>query len=76
MVLFHVVEGVAGRSPSGKLVVDPVKLQPMCRLGGITYGKVLELFDLPRPSGKGVKPAAAAAASGAAAVGAAAATGK
>lgn len=62
VVLFHIAEGVAGRSPSGKLVVDPVKLQPMCRMGGLTYGKVLELFELPRPSGKGVKPAGAAAA--------------
>ncbi len=56
VVLFHVAEGVAGRSPSGKLVVDPVKLQAMCRLGGLAYGKVTELFELPRPSGKGVKP--------------------
>jgi hypothetical protein len=37
VVRFHVHEGVAGRSPSGKVVVDPVKLQPVSRLGGNTY---------------------------------------
>jgi hypothetical protein len=51
--MFHIAQGVAGRSPTGKLVVDAAKLQPMCRLGGVTYGRVTELFDLPRPSGKG-----------------------
>jgi len=39
----------AGRSPSGKLVVDIEKYQPMCRLGGNTYGRTTGLFDLPRP---------------------------
>lgn len=24
-------------------------LKPICRLGGITYGRVTELFELPRP---------------------------
>ncbi len=67
--MFHIAEGVAGRSPSGKLVVEAARLQPMCRLGGVTYGRVTELFDLPRPSGRGAGAAgggggAAAAASG------------
>lgn len=39
----------AGSSPSGKLVVDLGKLQPMSRLGGNTYGRVSGCFDLPRP---------------------------
>lgn len=40
VVRFHVHEGVAGKSPSGKVVVDPVKLQPMSRLGGNTCALV------------------------------------
>jgi flavin reductase (DIM6/NTAB) family NADH-FMN oxidoreductase RutF len=60
VVLFHIADGVAGRSPSGKLVVDPTKLQPVCRLGGVTYGRVTELYDIPRPDKSGAYPAAAA----------------
>lgn len=36
VVKFHVHEGVAGKSPSGRTVVDPVKLKPISRLGGNT----------------------------------------
>jgi flavin reductase (DIM6/NTAB) family NADH-FMN oxidoreductase RutF len=39
----------AGKSPSGKLVVDINKYRPISRLGGNTYGRVSGLFDLPRP---------------------------
>ncbi|KAL4444869.1 hypothetical protein ABPG77_003919 [Micractinium sp. CCAP 211/92] len=49
VLLMHVHEGVAGRSPSGKLVVDIEKYQPMSRLGGNTYARTSGLFDLPRP---------------------------
>lgn len=56
--MLHIAEGVAGRSPTGKLVVDPVKLQPVCRLGGFTYGRVTELYDIRRPDKNGVYPAA------------------
>jgi hypothetical protein len=28
--------------------VDPGKLRPMSRLGGSTYGRVIEGFDVPR----------------------------
>lgn len=49
VVLMHVHEGVAGRSPSGKLVVDIDKYRPMSRLGGNTYARTSGLFDLPRP---------------------------
>uniref|UniRef100_A0A383W8H8 Flavin reductase like domain-containing protein n=1 Tax=Tetradesmus obliquus TaxID=3088 RepID=A0A383W8H8_TETOB len=61
VVLFHIADGVAGRSPSGKLVVDPTKLQPVCRLGGVTYGRVTELYDIPRPNISGANAAEAAA---------------
>lgn len=60
--MFHVSEGVAGRSPTGKLVVDPVKLRPVSRLGGLTYGLTTRLFNLARPDGKGRYPPAPAAA--------------
>ena len=40
---------LAGRSPSGKLVVSMQHYQPMSRLGGNTYGRTSGLFDLPRP---------------------------
>lgn len=36
VVKFHVHEGVAGTSPSGRTVVDPIKLKPISRLGGNT----------------------------------------
>ncbi|KAL4859768.1 hypothetical protein ACK3TF_000057 [Chlorella vulgaris] len=49
VVLMHVHEGVAGKSPSGKLIVDINKYRPISRLGGNTYGRVAGLFDLPRP---------------------------
>ena len=37
------------KSPSGKLVVDIAKFQPISRLGGNTYARTAGLFDLPRP---------------------------
>lgn len=39
----------AGKSPSGKLVVDLAKYAPISRLGGNTYGRVRGAFELPRP---------------------------
>jgi flavin reductase (DIM6/NTAB) family NADH-FMN oxidoreductase RutF len=53
VVLAHVAEAVTGRSPSGKLVVDPLKLRAVSRLGGVTYGLATELFDIPRPDKEG-----------------------
>jgi hypothetical protein len=41
---------------AGKLIVDPVKLRAVCRMGGITYGRVTELYDMRRPDGKGSYP--------------------
>jgi len=31
------------------LLIKPEVLRPVCRLGGIMYGRVTELFELPRP---------------------------
>ncbi|KAL5378484.1 hypothetical protein DPSP01_009066 [Paraphaeosphaeria sporulosa] len=31
------------------VLIDPAVLRPICRLGGITYGRVTDLFELPRP---------------------------
>lgn len=56
MVRVHVAEAVAGRSPSGKVVVDPVALRPVCRLGGNIYGRVTQLYDMPRPDTEGNYP--------------------
>ena len=50
VLLWHIHEGVAGRTPhSNNLVVDLDKYQPISRLGGISYGRVTETFELPRP---------------------------
>lgn len=35
--------------------VDPGKLRPVSRLGGVTYGRLAEGFDVPRVSWGGVK---------------------
>lgn len=32
------------------LIVDPAKLRPVSRLGGATFARVTEGFDIPRPS--------------------------
>ncbi|GJP41018.1 hypothetical protein CLOM_g665 [Closterium sp. NIES-68] len=57
VVMFHFSEQVVTRTPNtGKLIVDPVKLRPMCRLGGNTYGFVSHLFDIARPDKDGRYP--------------------
>lgn len=38
---FHIHEGVAGKSPSGKVTVDADKLKPVSRLGGNTCALLL-----------------------------------
>jgi len=49
VVMIHIAEDVSARSPSGKIIVDSEKLLPISRLGGNTYGRTREMFDLPRP---------------------------
>ncbi|GFH27988.1 flavin_Reduct domain-containing protein, partial [Haematococcus lacustris] len=39
VLVFHVHHGVTTKSPTGKLVVDPVALAPISRMGGTTEGK-------------------------------------
>lgn len=56
VVMIHMAEAVTSKSPSGNLMVDPLKLQPMSRLGGITYGATTEVIDLPRPNSQGQYP--------------------
>lgn len=59
VVLMHVAEPVTTKTPnSGKTIVDPVKLQPVCRLGGNTFGVDLDFFDIPRPDKDGRYPGA------------------
>jgi len=49
VVMFHVHEAVAGRSPQGKLVVNTVPLRPISRLGGTQYATTGTIFDIGRP---------------------------
>lgn len=37
------------------MTIDPAKLRPIARLGGSTYARVLEGFDLPRISWKAIQ---------------------
>ncbi|KAL3156054.1 hypothetical protein ABBQ32_013042 [Trebouxia sp. C0010 RCD-2024] len=46
----HVHEAVAGKSPSGKVIVDIDKYEPIARLGGNFYGRIKEVFELSRPN--------------------------
>ncbi|OAA61049.1 FMN-binding split barrel [Niveomyces insectorum RCEF 264] len=38
-------------------IIDPAVLRPICRLGGITYGRVTEGFEIPRPDFSAMKNA-------------------
>ncbi len=49
IVMFHVNEHVAKKTPSGSTYVGLDELQPISRLGGNTYGRSRECFDMPRP---------------------------
>ena len=40
-----------------KGIVDPGKLRPVARLGGLTYGRIGDSFELPRMSWKKEKDA-------------------
>eukprot|EP00798_Chlamydomonas_sp_ICE-L_P021214 gene21214-28123_t len=50
VVMFHTYKGATAKSPSGKLVIDPIKLRPVSRMGGVSYGLVAQLFDMARPN--------------------------
>lgn len=43
VVLFHVLDEVTAKSPSGKTIVDINKYRPMARLGGNFYGVVSQV---------------------------------
>lgn len=43
--LFHVKEDIIGDD----LLIDTAKLQPVSRLGGITYGRTTTVYETPRP---------------------------
>ncbi|KAJ4483330.1 hypothetical protein J3R30DRAFT_1763772 [Lentinula aciculospora] len=40
-----------------ELVLDPAKLRPVARLGGNTYARLTDAFDIPRPAWKMVRDA-------------------
>ena len=50
ILVMHIHEGVAGKSPTGKTIVDIDKYQPISRLGGNFYGRIKEIVELPRPT--------------------------
>ncbi|KAJ3748824.1 hypothetical protein DFH05DRAFT_1474377 [Lentinula detonsa] len=39
------------------LVIDPAKLRPVARLGGNTYARLTDTFDVPRPDWKNIRDA-------------------
>lgn len=50
ILLLHIHEAVAGKSPHGKTIVDIDKYEPIARLGGLFYCRVKEVFELPKPN--------------------------
>jgi hypothetical protein len=50
--LFHVRSDIID---ADSLVVDTGKLQPVSRLGGITYGRTTRAYEMPRPVWKDEK---------------------
>lgn len=50
ILIMHVHEGIAGKSPTGKTIVDIDKYEPIARLGGNFYGRIKEVFELTRPN--------------------------
>lgn len=44
--LFHVREDIIDPET---MIIDTAKLQPVSRLGGISYGRTTSTFELPRP---------------------------
>lgn len=45
-VYFHVRDDALNEA---KNMIDPAVLRPVSRLGGITYGRTTEGFEIPRP---------------------------
>ena len=67
VVALHVLEGVlAPTATPGGAVVDPAALAPVSRLGGDTYARVTQVYDLPRPGKEWQARRAGAVAAGAA----------
>ena len=49
VVLIHVLEAVTTRTGHGHVIVDFDKYAPVSRLGGNTYARITETYDLARP---------------------------
>lgn len=56
VVLMHILDEVASKSPHGKTVVDINKLRPISRFGGSIYGIVSSVFEIPRPQREAQAP--------------------
>lgn len=50
ILVMHIHEGVAAKSPTGKTIIDIDKYQPISRLGGNFYGRIKEVIELARPT--------------------------
>lgn len=48
----HVTESVLAENG---MTLDPAKLRPVARLGGNTYARLTDAFDVPRPAWKTVR---------------------
>ncbi|CAK0787301.1 hypothetical protein CVIRNUC_010519 [Coccomyxa viridis] len=49
VVLAHVLEAVTTKTGHDHIIVDIDKYAPVSRLGGDSYARVTELYDIPRP---------------------------
>ena len=49
VVLVHVLEAVTARTGHDHVIVDIDKFAPVSRMGGDSYARVTELYDIPRP---------------------------
>jgi len=49
VVLVHVLEAVTARTGHDHVIVDINKYAPVSRMGGDSYARVTELYNIPRP---------------------------
>ena len=49
VVLVHVLEAVTARTAHNHVIVDLDKYAPVSRMGGDSYARLTEYYDIPRP---------------------------
>ena len=60
VILVHVLEAVTTRTGHDHVIVDINKYAPVSRMGGDSYARVTELYNIPRPGKKWQDRSAAA----------------